>query len=223
VVDLEWQEWDDAWRVTSTFVPKRVRLKNVKEHDLIRSFCGAFLTTMPDKPMGVGGRGNVFRVDLNALLENSDSGSSEHLFPNSVPVSVRDGSCVVPNREKQVFYATYPGTLIGWELQELFLRNDDEETGAEIVFYWEGDGAPSDAGFPYNQACNAAMADKFVRQIFDDLEKSNPGYLLLEARKIKVWAKNRYGNKFLNFSKGGFMEFGLADGHCLTEIGGEAL
>lgn len=212
--DLEWKQFDGAWRITTTFVPSRISKFTASHRDLLHSFCGAVLTNLPSKPSSEIARGDVFRVDLNVVLNTGASSEMSQVYSKYMPVPVRDGACLVPKENKFTLFPTYPNELVGWRLEKVNFQKDDGVTVPEVVFFWTDPGKARDEGFDYLLACKAAMADPYVIGSFEELSRIKPDYSLSDASQIRVSARHRYGNKFLNVSKGGAVVFDLVDGEC---------
>lgn len=212
--DLTWEEFDGLWRVSTTFVPSRISAFKAAHHEALNSFCGAVLTALPEKPFADIERRDVYRVDLNMVTSNQSTGETQRLFPTHMPVPVRDGACLVPDKDKFTLFPTYPGALTGWELEKVFLHRGTKGDFAELVFFWTDPGEASPDGFAYLQACKAAMADPFVLNVFDQITEAKPEYSLAAAKKVKVAAKHRYGSRYLNVAKGGHLFLDLKNGTC---------
>lgn len=223
VFDVAWQDWDGAWRVQADFMATRWMRQEISNHALLRSLCGALLTAMLEKPDVLVRRGNVFRVDVNILHEDVESGEPVYAFERRLPVPVIDGACQVAETNKKIYFPTYPDDLTGWELQELYLGKEDNVTRADVVFFWEADGKPDEKGFPYELACQAVLKDPYALEMFEEIHEANPEYTLAEAEVVRVRAKHRFGAKWLNVSKGGFVDFDRSGQNCLYEGEGETL
>lgn len=215
--DLKWEEFDGAWRVSTTFIPTRISSFKATHREMLQSFCGAVLTSMPEKPSEEIARSEVYRVDINVVLGDLIEDEVATVFPKNMPVPVRDGACLGPKKDKFILYPTYPGTLVGWRPEDVYFHNGADGEFAEIVFYWTDPGEASHDGFDFLAACNAAMADSLVISTFEDLTNSNPEFSLDNATQMKVSAKHRYGSRYLNVSKGGHLMLDLVNGKCVRQ------
>ncbi|MGC3936248.1 hypothetical protein ACOTTU_00430 [Roseobacter sp. EG26] len=221
--DLDWHETDGAWRVRAVLYPKRVSFEGATATALLRSFCGALVTALPGKPTTIS-RHEIYRTDLNVYLEERDDPDAEALFPSLIPVPVREGTCIADG-EGQIYYPTYPGPLVEWQVTDAGVVEVDEKTHFNVIFENGEAFEPELAEFPFQRACQAVLEDSLVttavlpKKLRPKVPAKGEGTLFVTARLSKQIGSKWFGFATHRSNRLGFM---VSSGACVPMQDGSA-
>ena len=163
--ELTWTKFNGEWRVSTVLHPRRVKLARIDGHALLKAFCGAILTSLPNAPDPAITRASIYRVTVNAKAEWTGRGRGQSLlFPNDVALPVVDGACLPPPK-RGMYFPRFSGDLVHWELREV--RFVDDKKTASFSFYPVTPPVNEGIEFSFRQACEAVLSDQPFRPVLE--------------------------------------------------------